>query len=161
MMDERRAFMMAMVAWGALGSVLDSVLGGLFQRSVRDTRSGKIVEGEGGHRVLVSASSGGSAKRAEAKQAIGATGKTTSARVEESAAAATDDDAGLKARYSAQDKHRKSSFGDVQPSRVVESGRDWLDNNDVNFLMAVSMSIGAMAGAAWYWGIPANAVLNA
>ncbi len=39
--------------WGLLGSVLDSVLGGLFQRSVRDTRSGKIVESEGGVRVLV------------------------------------------------------------------------------------------------------------
>lgn len=161
MMDERRVFMTAMVVWGALGSVLDSVLGGLFQRTVRDTRSGKIVEGEGGHRVLVSASSGGSAKRAEAKKAIGATAKTTSAQVEETAAVETDDAAGLKARYNSQDKHRKSSFGDDQPSRVVESGRDWLDNNDVNFLMAVVMSVGAMAGAAWYWGIPANTVLKA
>jgi hypothetical protein len=57
------------------------------------------------------------------------------------------------------DKHRRSSFGGEQPSRVVESGRDLLDNNDVNFLMAVTMSVGAMAGASWYFGIPIQDVL--
>ncbi len=45
--------MLGLTVWGALGSLLDSILGGLFQRSVRDARSGKIVEGEGGVRVLV------------------------------------------------------------------------------------------------------------
>ena len=43
----------------------------------------------------------------------------------------------------------------------MESGRDWLDNNDVNFLMATLMSVGAMAGAGWYWGVPIEYVLKA
>jgi uncharacterized protein (TIGR00297 family) len=41
----------AFTAWGALGSVLDSILGGLFQASVVDKRTGKVVEGEGGQKV--------------------------------------------------------------------------------------------------------------
>lgn len=40
-----------MTLWGALGSVLDSVLGGLLQASVVDKRSGKVVEGSGGRKV--------------------------------------------------------------------------------------------------------------
>lgn len=38
-------------------------------------------------------------------------------------------------------------------SRRVESGRDWLDNNGVNLLMAATMSIGAMGIAQCYWGL--------
>lgn len=37
--------------WGTLGSLLDSILGGLLQASVVDKRSGKIVEGSGGRKV--------------------------------------------------------------------------------------------------------------
>lgn len=38
-------------------------------------------------------------------------------------------------------------------SRRIESGHDWLDNNGVNVLMAVLMSVGAMGIAQWVWGI--------
>ena len=38
-------------AWGCLGSLVDSVLGGLVQASVVDVRSGKVVEGAGGRKV--------------------------------------------------------------------------------------------------------------
>lgn len=38
-------------------------------------------------------------------------------------------------------------------SRRVESGHDWLDNNGVNVLMAVLMSVGAMGIAQWAWGV--------
>ncbi|KAG5950135.1 hypothetical protein E4U53_005447 [Claviceps sorghi] len=106
-LSQRGLFLGGMVVWGALGSVLDSFLGALFQRSVRDVRSGKIVEGEGGNRVLVLSGSA-----------------------------------------------REPSAGDRGPSRAVESGWDFLDNNDVNFLMASTMSVGAMAVAAWYWDVP-------
>lgn len=37
--------------WGVLGSILDSILGGLLQASVVDKRSGKVVEGSGGRKV--------------------------------------------------------------------------------------------------------------
>ncbi|KAI6782088.1 Transmembrane protein-like protein [Emericellopsis cladophorae] len=153
---ERRMFMGTLVIWGALGSVLDSILGGLFQRSVRDVRSGKMVEGEGGVRVLVSDSSAKKLpSRAQVKQAVG---DKTSDQLQGSAV----ETPSLKtdAKHNPMDKHRRSSFGDEQPSRVVESGWDLLDNNDVNFLMAVTMSVGAMAGASWYFGIPVQDVLK-
>lgn len=38
-------------------------------------------------------------------------------------------------------------------SRRMESGHDWLDNNGVNVLMAVVMSLGAMGIAQWLWGV--------
>ena len=41
----------AVTLWGSLGSLMDSVLGGLVQASVVDTRSGKVVEGAGGRKV--------------------------------------------------------------------------------------------------------------
>ena len=37
--------------WGGAGSLLDSALGGWFQASVIDVRTGKVVEGAGGKKV--------------------------------------------------------------------------------------------------------------
>jgi uncharacterized membrane protein len=149
-MLERRKFMGFMVLWGALGSVLDSFLGGLFQRSVRDVRSGKIVEGEGGNRVLVAESTEGSAahlKKEDVKE------------MPDGSAIADDHDAHAEV-YDPKDKHRKSSFGDQRPSRTIENGWDLLDNNDVNFLMAAMMSVGGMAAASWYWDVPIQSVMG-
>ena len=53
-MNARNRFAFAMAIWGALGSVLDSLLGGWLQQSVVDTRTGRIVEGDGGKKVLIS-----------------------------------------------------------------------------------------------------------
>lgn len=124
-----RMFLLGMTVWGFLGSVLDSVMGAVLQRSVRDTRTGKIVEGEGGERVLVTPGGFARLRSAEVKAAaLNGEGKDA---VEKPAAGS----------------------GDRNPSRVVESGYDVLDNNDVNFLMAFTMSIGAMVVAGWYWGL--------
>lgn len=41
----------AITIWGGLGSVLDSALGGWFQASVIDARTGKVIEGAGGKKV--------------------------------------------------------------------------------------------------------------
>ncbi|KAF5021577.1 hypothetical protein F66182_6381 [Fusarium sp. NRRL 66182] len=151
-MLERRKFMGFMVLWGALGSVLDSFLGGLFQRSVKDVRSGKIVQGEGGNRVLVAESAQDASVHSTKKAGI----KSGSAIADDD-----DDDGDADARvYDPQDKHRKPSFGDERPSRVIETGWDLLDNNDVNFLMAVTMSIGGMAVASWYWDVPIQSVMG-
>lgn len=38
-------------------------------------------------------------------------------------------------------------------SRRLETGRDWLDNNGVNILMAFLMSVGAMGISQWAWGV--------
>lgn len=51
--QDRVLWVVAMTVWGTLGSILDSVLGGLLQASVVDRRSGKIVEGTGGQKVEV------------------------------------------------------------------------------------------------------------
>lgn len=159
---ERRKFMGFMVLWGALGSVLDSFLGGLFQRSVKDVRSGKIVEGEGGNRVLVTESAedaAAHAKKANAKAAAMQSQGTMSEKKLHGSAIADDDDAHAGV-YNPKDKHRKSSFGDQRPSRAIENGWDLLDNNDVNFLMAVVMSVGGMAAAGWYWDVPIQSVMG-
>jgi uncharacterized membrane protein len=161
---ERRKFMGFMVIWGLLGSVFDSFLGGLFQRSVKDVRSGKIVEGEGGNRVLVADSAEANAVHAK-KTAIKAAilhgeGERATEKMKGSAIADDDDEAETDV-YDATNKHRKASFGNEKPSRVVESGWDLLDNNDVNFLMAVGMSVGGMSVASWYWGVPIESVMSA
>lgn len=145
--DEYRTLMAGLTIWGALGSVLDSVLGGLLQRSVRDARTGRIIEGEGGHKVLVSSSPAKGLKRADAKAAVlGGEGQESAEKTGESA-------------VDEPSKQRKPSFGDGTPSRVIESGWDILDNNDVNFLMAFTMSLSSMAVAAWYWGYSLDTIL--
>ena len=51
-------FMLAVTVWGGLGSLLDSFLGAVFQASVVDVKSGKIVEGRGGKNVPARAPGG-------------------------------------------------------------------------------------------------------
>lgn len=135
--DQRRILMAGLAVWGTLGSLLDSFLGGIFQRSVKDVRSGKIVEGEGGVRVLVSPGS------------------------EHDKVSASKPATDSPSKYDARQKNRRPSFGDERPSRIAESGFDLLDNNDVNFLMAFIMSFGAMGVASWYWGVPMSQIFAA
>ncbi|KAK0720632.1 integral membrane protein DUF92 [Lasiosphaeris hirsuta] len=159
---QRQLLILGLTVWGFLGSVLDSILGGLFQSSVKDVRSGKIVEGEGGVRVLVSSAAGCQHSKATtgAKAALlHGEGEDAVQKQGTNSSAVDDDAAPSLERYDAKNKHRRPSFGDERPSRVVENGWDLLDNNDVNFLMAFSMSVGAMAVASWYWGIPFRSVL--
>ncbi|UKZ77896.1 hypothetical protein TrVFT333_005624 [Trichoderma virens FT-333] len=146
-----RLFMGFLILWGTLGSVLDSFLGAIFQRSVKDVRTGKIVEGDGGSRVLVSSEAGGSEKRTDIKASL--------QHGEGASESAVDESSEVADKFDPKNKHRKPSFGDEQPSRVVENGWDLLDNNDVNFLMAVTMSVSGMAVASWYWGFLGRAFL--
>ncbi|CAG9950561.1 unnamed protein product [Clonostachys rosea f. rosea IK726] len=92
--------------------------------------------------------------RAAAREAVSKEAGAKSAKKAQAVTVEDEDEDETVDKYSAKNKHRKPSFGDEKPSRVVENGWDLLDNNDVNFLMAVIMSVGAMAGASWYWGIP-------
>lgn len=158
--NQRNRFAFAMALWGALGSVLDSLLGGWFQESVVDTRSGRIVEGDGGKKVLVSKAGPNSMhykKRAEVKASIlhgegkGPVPQQPGSAADNQIEAELDDKMGGMEKYDAKKKFRKPSFGDDKPSRVVESGSlGLLDNNQVNFLMALTMSIGAMGIASWF-----------
>lgn len=47
-----------------------------------------------------------------------------------------------------------------EPSRRIESGIGLLDNNAVNLLMALLMSVGGMLIAAYVWHIPLRSVLS-
>ena len=49
--QEKICWVIAITIWGGLGSTLDSALGGWFQASVVDSRTGKVVEGIGGKKV--------------------------------------------------------------------------------------------------------------
>ena len=51
--EEKAYWVIAVTVWGGLGSFLDSALGGWFQASVVDARTGKIIEGNGGKKVSV------------------------------------------------------------------------------------------------------------
>ena len=50
--QEKILWTLAVTVWGGLGSLLDSALGGWLQASVVDTRTGKVIEGTGGKKVL-------------------------------------------------------------------------------------------------------------
>lgn len=161
-----------MVIWGGLGSVLDSVLGGWLQQSVVDTRSGRIVEGEGGRKVLVAKHGPNSfhfKKRAEVKAELyGSEGKDIIPKSADSHDLSKDkridgvlnEKMGWTNMYDPSVKAMKPSFGDGKPGRTVVSGLGILDNNEVNFLMALTMSLGAMAIAGWAWDVPFRSIFQ-
>lgn len=130
---EKQYLAVGLTIWGTLGSVLDSILGGLFQQSVRDTRTGRIVEGEGGKKVLISKTGSRSLDYKKAAEVRAALFKREG-----------------KEGVPAQVEKHDLPLG---PTRVAESGWAILDNNEVNFLMALNMSLGAMLIAARYWSV--------
>ncbi|KAJ2903256.1 Transmembrane protein 19 [Zalerion maritima] len=147
----RGIFMWGLTLIGFLGSVVDSILGGLLQRTVKDVKTGKIVEGEGGARVLVTDERHNERVRAALKAA--ALGGEGSDAVEELDSTGKQDVRRRGAKKDIKPKARQASFGDG-PSRAVENGMDLLDNNQVNIVMAGLMSLFAIVVASFYWDVP-------
>ena len=52
---QKGLWILAITLWGGMGSLLDSLLGGWFQASVVDVRTGKVIEGIGGKKVKIEA----------------------------------------------------------------------------------------------------------
>lgn len=163
----RVQWVLAVTVWGALGSVLDSILGGLFQASVVDKRSGKIVEGTGGGKVcpadvialqmsnemqvLVHPASARPGSTAQVSGFSRSSDGSVHLRNTEEIANA----AALKGTRATGTSRGTSPGRATEPhheSRRVESGWDVLDNNAVNVLMAFLMSVGGMLVACWAWG---------
>ena len=126
-------FALLITVWGTLGSLLDSLLGAVLQASVVDRRSGKIVEGEGGRKVLYSRTIRDAGGKVVESPTIKKSGS-------------------LRRRKSMDGLHKKSE--EQGPSRSVLSGKDILDNNQINFLMAAIMTLGGMFMASLIWHEP-------
>lgn len=157
---EKTSFTLALTAAGFSGTLLDSLLGALFQASVIDVHSGKVIEGDGGRRVLVHSThplhlsktdqvgSKGS-NLAESKNGIA---KTSGA---DTAASFKAPEAMLKTGTSG------NAVVDTQhESRKIEVGSDLLDNNAVNILMAGMVSVGAMVIACVIWDLPLSSIVG-
>ncbi|OXV07890.1 hypothetical protein Egran_04343 [Elaphomyces granulatus] len=136
--------------WGGVGSLVDSLLGGFLQASVLDKRTGKIVEGSGGRKVLVHPAS-----TKPAATVSSSVDKDSSALRATQAVANTATVKGAKVIDSSSAGHPS----DLE-SRRIEAGYDLLDNNAVNLLMAAIMSLSGMAVASYVWGVPLNDILS-
>lgn len=143
--------------WGLLGSVFDSWLGAQFQRTVKDVRTGKIVEGEGGTRALTTADEEARIKRArEARHDDDEDSQQGPSKQSASSSSVDDGKSDLKSRERGEKVDTAETKKTEEPkstaSRIVESGMDIFDNNDVNFAMTFFMSLSAMGAACQIFG---------
>ncbi|KAL2868081.1 DUF92 domain-containing protein [Aspergillus lucknowensis] len=148
-LQERGIWVLAATIWGTLGSILDSVLGGLFQASVVDKRSGKVIEGVGGKKLLQVLIHPSSTAPGEVESVSGVSTGSTGAQLRNTEALANT--AALKGTRLSGTKVGKDDANNE--SRRVESGWDILDNNAVNVLMALVMSVGAIGLASYAWDL--------
>jgi uncharacterized membrane protein len=157
--SEKTSFTLALTAAGFSGTLLDSLLGALFQASVIDVHSGKVVEGEGGRRVLVHSihplhlpKTGVCSKVSNLAEGKNGIAKASGA---DTAASFKAPETMLKTGTSG------NTVVDTQhESRKIEVGSDLLDNNAVNILMAGMVSVGAMVVACVIWDLPLSSIVG-
>ena len=145
---------------GLSGSLLDSFLGAVLQASVVDVHSGKVVEGDGGRKVLVHGHPMHFKKMAEGRSKVRKTdGKDAMANT--SAVEFPLDDSVKVSQTMQKAGASGAAVADGQhSSRKVVVGRDVLDNNGVNLLMAALVSVGSMAVAAVIWSVPLGSIIT-
>jgi uncharacterized membrane protein len=158
--SQKTAYTLALTVAGFGGTLLDSLLGALVQASVIDVHSGKVVEGEGGRRVLVRSSNPlhlskvGQIQSKVSSRSEGLNGTAKTSGVDTAAsvkALGTMLKAGASGNAVTDPQHE---------SRKIEVGSDLLDNNAVNILMAAMVSVGAMIAACVIWDLPLGSMVG-
>ncbi|KAF2704484.1 UMP1-domain-containing protein [Pleomassaria siparia CBS 279.74] len=135
---DQAKYTVAMTLAGFSGTLLDSYLGAALQASVVDVQSGRIVEGEGGRKVLVHSQNLLQLKQTGKLRSEGSSHQDG----KEGIAKTSGLDSSEKARIAMQRAGASASVvaDRHHESRKIEAGSDILDNNGVNLLMAVSIS---------------------
>ncbi|EPQ67787.1 Bgt-1487 [Blumeria graminis f. sp. tritici] len=146
-------FIIAMTMWGTMGSILDSVLGGLLQRTVVDAKSGKVIESVGGLSVDVVAQM----KTRPVPESTKPYRKEFAEPEISGPGISIWDSAKALQGKSGQKPEIKEKKLSQAPGRLVTSGSlALLDNNQVNLLMALTMSVGAMLLGRIFGDIPVS-----
>ncbi|PWW77814.1 hypothetical protein C7212DRAFT_314106 [Tuber magnatum] len=141
---EKALFVAFVTVIGVFGSLLDSLLGAVFQKSVVDIRTQKIVEGPNGVTVLVQPSSPHLSARARIHSQLDQTPQSAAAAIPASAVAS--ESARHRSAVAVEKDDALEHKQEHEHSRTVISGSRWgvLNNNEVNFAMAILISMGAM-----------------
>jgi uncharacterized protein (TIGR00297 family) len=135
-LDDKIFWVLFITVWGLLGSVLDSLLGAVLQASVIDSRSGKVIEGEGGTKVLTHS------------------GTTYGVKID------ADADSRHRKGTGRKDSPASPQSKKHEDSRRILVGSDLLDNNQINLLMAAIMSAGGMAVASVVYDVPLSSIFS-
>ncbi|KAL7267379.1 hypothetical protein RUND412_010041 [Rhizina undulata] len=143
---EKGGFVLFITAVGTAGSLFDSLLGAVFQTSVMDVRTGKIVEAPNGAIVLVEPGEVHLSPVAAVKSKIatGAEGVTAKGQADSA-----------RRRRASGGQFEIEKMEKTEKSRVIISGNKWgvLSNNQVNLFAAAGSSAAAMAVAGAWWGL--------
>ncbi|KAF8545219.1 DUF92 domain protein [Trichophaea hybrida] len=130
-------FVVFITGVGLFGSVLDSLLGAVWQETVVDVRTRKVVEAQGGGKVLV-----------QPNMKVQTVGGELRSRFENAIGTLREEAVGeVRSGEKVMEEKEKVEEG----SRKVVSGLGVLSNNGVNFVMAAVSSGVAMRVVEWWW----------